>query len=60
MRKRYELLLLLLAVWILKERNVPRCQIISRKDNNALLGMSEQIETIIGRIEAAYNDITIY
>lgn len=48
--------LLRLAILILRERNVARYRIISRRDNNDLWGMSERIESIIQRIESNYKD----
>jgi hypothetical protein len=49
-----DLLLLRLAKWILLERNVHRSRIISRKDNNRLWSMSEEIDGIITRIKNKY------
>jgi hypothetical protein len=52
--KWFDLLLLRLAVWVLKDRNVARCRFISRRDNNDLYYMSERIEAIINRIKTDY------
>jgi hypothetical protein len=49
-----DILLLRLARWILRERNVPRSRIISRADNNRLYGMAEQIDAIIHRMKNKY------
>lgn len=56
MKKKIEILLLRLAIWVLLSRNVARSKDISRKDNNKLWVMAEQIESIIERMEGNYED----
>ena len=44
------------AVKILMGDNAKRCQHISRRDNNDLWYMGENVEEIIKRVENEYND----
>lgn len=49
-----ESLFIRLAVKILKGRNVARASVVSRKDNNAMWYMSEELESIAKRIDSKY------
>lgn len=54
MRKRFEILLLQLIVKIARGRNVARAPYISRRDNNKLWAIYEQVEGIVGRMQDDY------
>lgn len=56
MKRKIEILFLKMAVWVLLSRNAARSKDISRKDNNKLWVMAEQIEAIIERMEGGYHD----
>lgn len=46
------------VVAVLRGRNVARSPHISRRDNNELWAMSEQIDMIIARMEGEYDGLT--
>lgn len=54
MKKHIEILLLKLAIWILRDRNVQRAKYISRKDNNYLFQAGCDIGNIVDRIKSDY------
>lgn len=54
-RRRLEAGLVLMAAWLLKERNVHRSGVVSRRDNNDMYYMADQLESIAGRIRDGYN-----
>ncbi|AZD86569.1 hypothetical protein F2A37_16695 [Pseudomonas chlororaphis] len=53
-RRKAEAWLILLAAKILIGRNVQRCKVVSRRDNNDMWGMGEQLEAIAKRISTNY------
>lgn len=55
MKRRFEAYLILLAAWILSSRNVHRCKVVSRRDNNDMWYMAEQLESISKRMIDKYN-----
>lgn len=57
MKARYEALLIRLAAWIVLERNVTRCNVVSRRDNNEMFEMGWQLKAIAERIETKYKDV---
>ena len=50
----FEAWLILLAAKILIGRNVQRAAVVSRRDNNDMWGMAEQLEAIAKRISSNY------
>ena len=50
----FEAWLIRVAISILKGRNVKRCRVVSRRDNNSMWGMSETLEGIEKRIRTGY------
>lgn len=53
-RRKIEAWLILLAAKILIDRNVQRAAVVSRRDNNDMWGMAEQLEAIAKRISKNY------
>ena len=53
-RRKVEAWLILLAAKILIGRNVQRSPVVSRRDNNDMWGMAEQLEDIAKRISKNY------
>lgn len=53
-RRKFEAWLILLAAKILDGRNVNRCQVVSRRDNNDMRYMAEKLEDIAERISTKY------
>ena len=53
-RRKIEAWLILLAAKILVDRNVQRAAVVSRRDNNDMWGMAEQLEAIAKRISSNY------
>jgi hypothetical protein len=53
-RRKFEAWLILLAAKILIGRNVRRSAVVSRRDNNEMYGMAEQLEAIAKRISKNY------
>ena len=53
-RRTFEAWLILLAAEILIDRNVQRATVVSRRDNNDMWGMAEQLEAIAKRISSNY------
>lgn len=54
LRRKAEAWLILLAAKILVGRNVHRAAVVSRRDNNDMWGMAEQLEAIAKRISTNY------
>lgn len=54
-RRKLEAWLILLAAKILIGRNVLRSEVVSRRDNNDMWAMAEQLETIAQRICKKYS-----
>ena len=54
LRRKFEAWLTLLAAKILIGRNVQRSPVVSRRDNNDMWGMAEQLEDIAKRISKNY------
>lgn len=54
LRRRLEAALILLAAWLLAERNVQRSGVVSRRDNNEMYYMAEKLEDIADRIKRQY------
>lgn len=53
-RRKVEAWLILLTAKILIGRNVQRFAVVSRRDNNTMWGMAEQLEAIAKRISKKY------
>ncbi|HFI8928580.1 hypothetical protein OZI05_07380 [Escherichia coli] len=53
-RRHFEAWLVLLAAKILIDRNVQRCKVVSRKDNNDMWYMAESLEQIAKRMRNKY------
>lgn len=53
-RRKVEVWFILLAAKILIGRNVHRCQVVSRRDNNDMWAMAEKLEAIAKRINTKY------
>ncbi|WJV25862.1 MULTISPECIES: hypothetical protein [Pseudomonas] len=53
-RRKAEAWLILLAAKILIGRNVQRCKVVSRRDNNDMWAMAERLEDIARRISTNY------
>jgi hypothetical protein len=54
LRRRLEAAAILLAAWLLAGRNVQRSGVVSRRDNNDMGYMAEQLEGIADRIKRQY------
>jgi hypothetical protein len=54
LRRRLEAALILLAAWLLSGRNVQRSGVVSRRDNNDMGYMAENLEAIADRIKRQY------
>lgn len=52
--RHFEAWLVLLAAKILIGRNVQRCKVVSRKDNNDMWYMAEELEQIAKRMRNKY------
>lgn len=57
LKLRYEVLLISVARRILKGRNIARCQHVSRRDNNAMWSMAEQLESIEKDMLTKYENV---
>ncbi|WP_207282784.1 hypothetical protein [Pseudomonas sp. FW300-N2F2] len=53
-RRKAKAWLILLVTWILSGRNVHRAAVVSRRDNNDMYGIDEQLEAIAKRISQNY------
>lgn len=53
-RRHFEAWLVLVAAKILIGRNVQRCKVVSRKDNNDMWYMAEDLEQIAKRMRNKY------
>lgn len=53
-RRKLEAWLIRRAAGILIERNVARSAVVSRRDNNAMWGMAERLDSIATRISSNY------
>ena len=53
-RRKLEAWLILLAAKLLIDRNVQRSAVVSRRDNNDMWVMAEQLEAIAKRISKKY------
>jgi hypothetical protein len=56
-RRKVEAWLILLAAKILSGRNVQRSPVVSRRDNNRMYGMAEELEEIAERISNKYQQL---
>lgn len=54
LRRQWEAWLVLMAAWLLRERNVHRAGVVSRRDNNDMFYMADQLESIADRIRDGY------
>lgn len=54
LRRKLEAALIRLAAKILMGRNVQRCRVVSRRDNNDMWWMAEKLEGIAERINNNY------
>ncbi len=55
-RKLYEVLLIIIAIKIIHGRNVHRCTVVSRRDNNDMYYMGEKLQSICKRMMREYKD----
>lgn len=53
-RRRLEAWFIRRASSVLMNRNVARCQVVSRRDNNEMWAMAERLEAIADRIKKGY------
>ena len=53
-RRKFEAAMIRLAIAILMGRNVQRCLVVSRSDNNHMWGMAEKLDAIATRISKNY------
>lgn len=53
-RRKFEAALIRMAASILSGRNVQRCRVVSRRDNNDMRSMAEKLEAIAQRISKNY------
>lgn len=60
LRRKYEIMWLRLAVYVLSGRNFHRCEIISRRDNKGMDYATQNIERAIKRIENNYESTEDY
>jgi len=56
LRRKFEAALIRLAAKILMGRNVHRCRVVSRRDNNDMWYMAEKLEGIADRISNGYKE----
>ncbi|WP_252091053.1 hypothetical protein [Pseudomonas sp. MWU13-3659] len=56
LRRQLESALILLAAWILGGRNVTRCGVVSRRDNNEMFEMDGDLRAIARRIRKQYRE----
>ena len=56
-RRKFEVFLISIARHILIGRNVARCQVVSRRDNNDMYSMAERLESIEARMLDKYEHI---
>ncbi|HFQ5304657.1 TPA: hypothetical protein ACGVAU_004401 [Vibrio vulnificus] len=56
-KRHYEAAFIRLVIRILSGRNVPRSQVVSRRDNNDMYYMSEKLESIEKRIRTGYKHV---
>ena len=54
LRKHFEVLLIKIAKHILMGRNLNRCKVVSRKDNNQMWYMAEKLGAICERMIGEY------
>ena len=54
LRRKFEAALIRLAAKILMDRNVNRCRVVSRRDNNDMWAMAERLEAVADRISTNY------
>jgi hypothetical protein len=54
--RNFEAWLIIIAKNILRERNVQRSLVVSRKDNNKMWYMSEELEAIAKRMKSGYKE----
>ena len=54
MRRRFEAAAIRMAARILDGRNVARCAVVSRRDNNDMYYMAEHLDSIADRIAGQY------
>jgi hypothetical protein len=54
MKKHIEILFIKVAIWILMGRNLTRCMVVSRRDNNDMWYMAERLESIVQRMGEEY------
>ena len=52
--RKIEAWLILLAAEILIDRNFQRCAVVTRRENNAMWAMAEQLQAIAKRISKNY------
>lgn len=56
LRRKFEAALIRLAAKILIGRNVQRCRVVSRRDNNDMWSMAEKLEVVADRISTKYRE----
>lgn len=55
-RKYFEILMIWIAKSILIGRNLNRCKVVSRRDNNDMWYMAEKLDSIMKRMRHEYNE----
>jgi len=58
LKKYWEVMWIRIAIKILQGRNVARCRVVSRRDNNDMWYMSEKLDSICGRMIDEYQTPT--
>lgn len=53
-KRKWEAALLRLAIYILRGRNVTRCRVVSRRDNNDMYYMADKLDDVAERISKGY------
>ena len=54
-RRHFEIALIKVAIAIIHGRNVQRCTVVSRRDNNDMYYMGEKLEAVCDRMKKEYN-----
>lgn len=57
LRRKVEAWMIRLPAKILMDRNVQRCQVVSRRDNNDMWYIAERLEAVADRISSGYKGV---
>jgi len=53
-KRKWEATLIRLAIYILRGRNVTRCLVVARRDNNDMYYMADKLDDVAERISKGY------